>query len=359
MNHLIKKLDLELIDNYQYLEDLKGGKAATLCKYIERGTNNTILFKFLIAPRRDEERNAFEAEAESLSLLTKLISDDDDLHTFPKLIYPFTKKEDEGIYYFGFEFIEGITLREYFNKKPLPWKWEDSLKIIYKVVIALSSISIFQIVHSDLHPGNILLKTGFDLKKGYDDNNNSVAILDLGCSKNYLEQLFHSEKINLNYFRHFGAMSSWSPEFLQNPKSATVNSDIWAIGVLFFYLITNEFPIESKNFGEFYKNCVIDFKLNLDPIEKLNLPYLTEQLLLGMLKYNPDERLLHHPITNIISDILDGKILTQSPEFQKEYISKKGDIWQCPQCGYIGQPNGNRCIECGRFNNPEDWLKPF
>lgn len=355
MNPLIKKLGLEVIGEYKYFEDLLGGKAATLCKYKD-DSGNVVLFKFLIAPRNDNEIEFFLNEADTLKTLTEHQSE---IKGFPLLKYPLKEFREIGLYYFGFEFIEGISLRKYFEIKPLPWNWQDALKLLFFIVQSLSSISRFFITHRDLHPGNIQLHSGFDLEKDFKDDKNNVVILDLGCSENYLKKYYSEVKLARDYFRHFGALSSWSPEFLQNPNDVDVRSDIWALGSLLFNLLTNKYPITASNFGEYYANCVINYNLNIETIKDLHLPFCVETLLFRMLHKNPSVRLLHRQINQIIVDILEGTILKKSEELQKEYMAYGGDIWECIHCGHIGAPNGNKCRGCGRFNESEDWRKPF
>ena len=170
------------------------------------------------------------------------------------------------------EFVDGITLSSYIKENPFPWGLNLALKMLGCLTVALSNVSTNFVIHRDIHPGNIILKKGFTLDNYKIGECSDIAIMDYGCFKKFTWGLFKpAQSEERDYLRHFGAISSWSPEFLKDPTSVDLGHDIWALGVLFYRMLTNKYPVWGDTFFELYEKLVSNFSLDIASIKKLNI----------------------------------------------------------------------------------------
>lgn len=364
MEDFLKAIGLDSINGYHFSSLFGDGKASTTCLY-ENDNDEKIFVKLLIAPSREDELTLFESEINATQKVAK------HNNHMPNIIKGFTQHRNFPVFYFILEYIEGKTLSKIIEGKPLPWNIKESIATLYCVASALSRISSRFIIHRDLHPGNIIFRYHFDYKLDYkqmiENECENVVILDLGCQKDFLDNFIGSklklETPNLDkirdYFRHFGAISTWSPEFLKNPEHVDWAHDIWSLGVLLYRLLTNKFPIEASTFSELYENTVVNFKINWDEIKKLEISWVVRELLEKMLSQSSHKRILHRGITRICYDILEYDLLNKEDPFLRKYMDKEGDLVICPSCKLIITPEGVKCPLCGRMCEPDDWLPPF
>ena len=120
--------------------------------------------------------------------------------------------------------------------------------------------------HMDLKPQNVLL-----------DEDNNIRISDFGLSKKFpTDSIQNPKQGTLHYF---------APERLTS-KVVTKAVDIWSIGVILFYGLTGEFPFEGMTKNELIQNI-----LNTEPRYPDFLPNSIIDLLKGMLKKDPTERM--------------------------------------------------------------------
>ena len=366
MNNLLNKIGLNNVNGYRYVKKLDGGKASVVCLYEnEEGSKQVI--KMLIAPRSEEELDSFKSEPQILAQLNR-----HDTINIPKLISGLVQVTEYPVYYYIMEYIDGVTLSSYIDNNPLPWDANKALKMIACITSALSKTSRHHIVHRDLHPGNIILKKTFNLDKQFAKINVDVdvIIMDYGCHKESFRNLayyftdtdYSSKSIQFNkrdYLRHFGAISTWSPEFLKDPHSVDVHHDIWALGVMLFRFITKKYPLWAKSFSDLYEKLVLKFDIDWKLIKESKVHWAIEEFLIKMLDPNPKCRPLHNDIIQIIIGLLSDDLYKQSDSFINEYLVRNGDYWTCPNCFKTVFPSGSRCTACGQMSDSFDWINPF
>src|SRR5688572_16461070 len=116
-----------------------------------------------------------------------------------------------------------FDLRNYItkNKDFYNIKWDKKLKILRHIAEGLRYIHNQNIIHQDLHSGNILC-----------ENENDVVISDLGISKSAMESA--NDKI-------IGIISYIAPEILRR-KECTKASDIYSFSMIMWELLTGRIP---------------------------------------------------------------------------------------------------------------------
>ncbi len=350
MKDFLECIELAEIEQYRFLKTIGGGQASTLCVYKDN-VGNKIAVKMLIAPRREEELQMFKKEAE----LHKEMSDSGEIHA-PKILFDGLMQHNSmPIYYYIMEFIDGYTLEYYLkNVKPIPWPEELAVKMIMLITNALRCVSMRLGVHRDLHPGNIMLRSEFDIEKPYNELSDKVLIMDLGCHYSILSKYVLNDNKIRNYLHHIGAVSTWSPESLSNPESVTHKHDIWALGTIFFRILAgwDAYPIYGETFGEIYKKTVDDLSIRWELIQNKHFPVklIIEKMLCG----DVNRRLSLNQLESICIAIIRDDLLNKSQKVIKKFIDSNGDIVICGCCYQEVVPNGNMCPKCG--HKDDEWL---
>ncbi|MEX2477884.1 MAG: serine/threonine-protein kinase [Gracilimonas sp.] len=132
---------------------------------------------------------------------------------------------DDGIPYFIMEYIDGVPITDYCIQKRL--SLSDRIELFKKVLKAVQHAHENLVIHRDFKPENILVTDDGDIK-----------ILDFGISKllrkGVASQIGEIEKPALT-------ISFAAPEQIKN-QPVTTATDIYALGLVFYKSLTNNFP---------------------------------------------------------------------------------------------------------------------
>ena len=341
IEQFLQSFSLDSIHGYSYVRRLVGGLATTALLY-SNGTEEIVL-KLLVMPRNAEELASFSDEAEALNDVTATAF-------VPHIRIPFTKVANLPIYYYGMEYLKGITLKSYIETDPLPWKWEKAFIVVAKIAKALG-VSLFTLVHRDLHSGNILIvDEGTMMDPDVYSFDPGVRILDLGCHKNLFQETYGAWK-EKDLFRPIGAISTWSPEFCKNPESISDKHDVWALGTLLYRLLNNCLPVEGKNFGE------VVAKLSMEPLQidvsKISAPYGIQAIVLNLLHSDASKRGHISSVVKFSHDALHTNLLSMKKEFVDFYIGYGGEFYLCCRCHRFIVGCGSKCGKCGQILDQE------
>jgi len=168
------------------------------------------------------------------------------------------------------EFIDGETLAERIRPRgPLPLS--ETVRIFQSVVEAVSYIHEHGIVHRDIKSNNIKLSS-----------TGCVKLLDFGIAKGRTSPgLTVTGSI-------IGTLEYISPEQLMGGV-ADARSDIWALGVLLYEMVTGRIPFEAQTLGDLcdrIKNASYPPVLGCNPA----IPRQLENIISRCLKRNPADR---------------------------------------------------------------------
>lgn len=134
--------------------------------------------------------------------------------------------EHEGHVYIVCEYVEGNTLSQWRLREP--HSLLQIVEIMTKIAEAIEHAHTKGVIHRDLKPGNVLV-----------DNDGNPKILDFGLSRS----LERSEDLMTAGSNRVGTPAYMAPElFCASTDPSGVKSDVYALGVMFFQLVSSQLP---------------------------------------------------------------------------------------------------------------------
>ena len=150
---------------------------------------------------------------------------------------------ENGSPYIVMEFLEGHDLHTEIRSKEQRVAIEDAASYIVQAAEGLAEAHSLGIVHRDLKPGNLFLTRGVDGRP-------LVKVLDFGISKT-LDKSFGVDGLSLTRTEMLlGSPLYMSPEQMRSSKNVDERSDLWALGVIAFELLTGRVPFEADSILE-------------------------------------------------------------------------------------------------------------
>jgi eukaryotic-like serine/threonine-protein kinase len=171
----------------------------------------------------------FEAERQALALMDH-----------PNIAHVFDGGETaSGRPYFVMELVRGIPITEFCDEEQLPIR--DRLELFVAVCQAVQHAHQKGIIHRDLKPSNILVTLH--------DDKAVVKVIDFGVAKATGQQL--TEKtLFTNFAQLIGTPLYMSPEQARlSGLDIDTRSDIYALGVLLYELLTGTTPFDKERRG--------------------------------------------------------------------------------------------------------------
>jgi serine/threonine protein kinase len=145
----------------------------------------------------------------------------------PHIVQIFDAVVEDKYSYIVMEYVEGGTL-EKFCKADALLETREVAEIIFKSVRALAFAQTIGLTHRDIKPGNILHKEGTEIK-----------IADFGAAIN---------KVSENtVITNVGSPAYMAPELVTGGTQASHLTDIYALGVVMYYLLTGKLPFSGAN----------------------------------------------------------------------------------------------------------------
>jgi serine/threonine protein kinase len=145
----------------------------------------------------------------------------------PHIVQIYDAVVEDKYSYIVMEYVEGGTL-EKFCKADALLESREVAEIIFKCVRALAFAQNLGLTHRDIKPGNILHNDGTEIK-----------IADFGAAINKVS--------DRTVITNVGSPAYMAPELVQGTAQASHLTDIYALGVVTYYLLAGKLPFSGAN----------------------------------------------------------------------------------------------------------------
>lgn len=203
-------------DRYEILDKIGTGGMSDVYKAKDHKLNRFVAVKVLKQEFSENTNfvSKFRVEAQAAAGL---------MH--PNIVNVYDVGEEEGIYYIVMELVEGITLKNYIEKKSR-LSIKEAISIAIQVSMGIEAAHNNHIIHRDIKPQNIIIS-----KDG------KVKVTDFGIAK-----AATSNTITSNVM---GSVHYTSPEQARGGFSDE-KSDIYSLGCTMFEMLTGHVPYDGE-----------------------------------------------------------------------------------------------------------------
>ena len=159
----------------------------------------------------------------------------------PNIIRIYDVGKLNGQLYLIMKHIDGIDLEKFIDREG---RLEPvrAIEIMMQISDALSVIHNKGIIHRDIKPSNIMI-----------DKSGRPILMDFGVAKDYLSERVDQKPLTTNG-SFLGTPHYMAPEQFTNPEKVTKATDVYALGIVFYQLVSGKVPISGDTFGEIYQN---------------------------------------------------------------------------------------------------------
>ena len=257
----------ELIDNRYLLQRLiASGGMATIYAGIDTRLDRPVAVKIMHAHLANDEAfvSRFIKEAKATAALSH-----------PNIVSIQDQGWNEGgppAVFLVMELVEGSTLRDFLNQQGAV-SIEQMFQLMTPVISALAAAHKIGIIHRDIKPENILIS-----KDG------RVKVADFGLARN----MAIGQTMTVESSVVLGSVSYLSPEQVQRGV-ADARSDIYAVGIVLFEMLTGGKPYEGETPIQIAYRHVNDRIPTLQSV-KSDIPITISDLVHAATAPNPDHR---------------------------------------------------------------------
>lgn len=243
--------------------------------------NRYVAIKVLKKEFREDENfvRKFRSEAQASAGL---------LH--PNVVNVYDVGEDRGLYYMVMELVEGITLKEYIEKKGR-LSHKEVISIAIQMCSGIGAAHAAGIIHRDIKPQNIIIS-----KDG------KVKVTDFGIAK-----AVTSNTISTNAM---GSVHYTSPEQARGGFSDQ-KSDIYSIGITLYEMVTGQVPFDGDStVSVAIKHLQEEITAPSELVS--DIPYSLEQIILKCTQKNAERR---YPNTDELIQDLKRSLVDPDGDF--------------------------------------------
>lgn len=204
-----------IADRYEILEKIGAGGMSDVYKAKDQVLGRFVAVKVL-KPEFAEDVNfvtKFHTEAQSAAGLQH-----------PNIVNIYDVGSEEHMHYIVMEYVEGITLKTYIEKKG-QLNYKEAISIAIQVARGIEAAHNNNIVHRDIKPQNIMIS-----------NEGKVKVTDFGIARAATSNTIHSDVM--------GSVHYTSPEQARN-GFVDGKSDIYSLGIVMYEMVTGRVPFDG------------------------------------------------------------------------------------------------------------------
>lgn len=285
-----------LQERYEILEKIGSGGMSVVYKAKCHTLNRLVAIKVLKEEFASDENfvSKFKMEAQAAARLSH-----------PNIVNVYDVVDEENLHYIVMELIEGITLKNYIEKKEL-LDSKEAIGIAIQVAQGIAAAHEQHIIHRDIKPQNMIIS-----KDG------KVKVADFGIARAVSSQTVNSSAA-------VGSVHYISPEQARGGY-CDERSDIYSFGITLYEMVTGRVPFEGDNTVAVALAHLEDPVVPPGDYNPQVYPGL-EDIILKCTKKKPDRR--YGSMEEVIHDLRRVLMDPECDIYQNEEIEEGGDPYQ-------------------------------
>lgn len=257
-------------DRYEIIDKVGSGGMADVYKARCHRLNRFVAIKVL-KPEYSDDKNfvkKFRGEAQSAAGLSH-----------PNIVNVYDVGDDNGLHYIVMELVEGITLKNFIERKG-KLEVKEAVGIAIQIAMGMEAAHMNHIIHRDIKPQNIIIS-----REG------KVKVTDFGIAK-----ATNSNTITSNAM---GSVHYLSPEQARGGYSDE-KSDIYSLGVTLYEMLSGQVPFAGDNTVSV---ALLHIQGEAIPLRELDpsIPLSVDRIVQKCMQKKPERRYL--TASDLIADL--------------------------------------------------------
>ena len=292
-----------IADRYEIIDKIGAGGMSDVYKAKDLTLGRFVAIKVLKAEFSEDMNfvTKFRTEAQSAAGLEH-----------PNIVNIYDVGSENGIHYIVMEYVEGITLKTYIEKKG-QLTFKEAISIAIQVGRGIEAAHAKNIIHRDIKPQNIIIST-----------EGKVKVTDFGIARAATSNTINSDVM--------GSVHYSSPEQARN-GFVDGKSDIYSLGIVMYEMVTGRVPFDGDTtvavaIQHLQEDMVIP------SVYAPDLPISMEKIILKCTQKNPDRR--YESIMALLADLRkalinpqeDFVVMVPAVNQDKTRIIREGDLHQ-------------------------------
>ena len=248
-----------IADRYEVITRIGAGGMSDVYKAKDHVLGRNVAIKVLKQEFSEDQNfvSKFRTEAQSAAGLEH-----------PNIVNIYDVGSEEGMYYIVMEYIAGMTLKTYIEKKRR-LNYKETISIAIQVGRGIEAAHKNRIVHRDIKPQNIMIS-----------NDGKVKVTDFGIARAASNNTIHSDVM--------GSVHYTSPEQARN-GFVDNKSDIYSLGIVMYEMVTGRVPFDGDTAVAVAIQHLQD---EMVPPSKYasDIPLSLEKIILKCTQKSPDRR---------------------------------------------------------------------
>ena len=287
-NYVGKRLD----GRYEIQDVIGVGGMAVVYKAYDNIDDRIVAVKVLKEEylANEEFRRRFKNESKAIAVLSH-----------PNIVKVYDVSFGDRLQYIVMEYIEGITLKEYIEKRGVI-DWNEALFFIIQILRALQHAHDKGVVHRDVKPQNIMLL-----------ENGTIKVADFGIAR-----FSHSESRTVTE-KAIGSVHYISPEQAKG-ELTDEKADIYSVGIMLYEMLTGKLPFDADNAVSV---ALMQVNSEAQPPRTINskIPVGFEQITMKAMQKSTRER--YQSAAEVLMDLEE---LKRNPNIKFDYQSYSADL---------------------------------
>jgi eukaryotic-like serine/threonine-protein kinase len=217
---------------------------------------------------------------------------------------------EDGTAFIVMELLHGESLAPVISRGP--FEVDRAIHVMIQIARGVARAHDLEIIHRDIKPENIFLCRR-------EDGSDLVKVLDFGIAKSRQDSRL------TNQGELFGTPQYMAPERIMG-KDTGGSSDIYALGVVFFEMLTGELPFNAPDVAMFF---VKHMEEPPPPLRSLNarVPEKLDDLVLRMLAKAPGDRPVDaHRVHQDLLEIIREREALAPPSADEEFVHSAAPV---------------------------------